>query len=134
MSWTTIRTGAKTRLDTISGVSTHARAPLTKADSVVATVIPQEPLVVPAGHRGKVEVRFAIRLTTQKATLEDSQDALDALTWPTGTGSVVAAMFGDRTLGGVVDDIEFVQVTGYEQIADGNAVQADVVFRALVTA
>lgn len=134
MSWTTIRNGAKTRLDTISGVSTHARVPLKASDSVIATVIPDDNLVRPSGHRGKVEVHFAVRITVFKSNLEDSQTALDGYVWPTGTDSIVAAMLGDSTLGGTVDDIQWVDVSNYEQLPDSAACRADINLRALVTA
>lgn len=134
MSWTTIRTGVKTRLDTVSGVSGHSRAAGSRTDSVVATIVPSDPLILPAGHQGKTEVRFTVRVTVTKAKLEDSQSALDTLIWPTGSGSIIAALYGDSTLAAAVDDLQCVEVVGYSQVPDTNAVTADLNFRALVTA
>ena len=134
MSWTTIRTGVKTRLDTITGVSGHSRAALSQKDSVEATVIPADPLITPSGHAGKVEVRFAVRIKVFKGTLEDSQTALDAYIWPTGTDSIIAALRGDTTLAGAIDDLQLVDVVGYEQVAESTAVRADINFRGIVSA
>ena len=134
MSWTTIRTGVKTRLDTISGINGSALAGLAKTDSISATVVPLDPLIVPNGHQGKTEIRFAVRVTVTKAKLEDSQTLLDGYIWPTGSSSVIAAIYGDPTLAAAVDDLQCVEVVGYSQVPDTQAVTADLNFRALVTA
>ncbi len=134
MSWTTIRTGVKTRLDTISGINGSALASLGKTDSVSATVVPLDPLIIPSGHQGKVEIHFAVRIQVNKATLLDSQTLLDGYIWPSGSSSVPAALYGDPTLAAAVDDLNLVEVVGYAQVPDTQAVTADLHFRALVTA
>lgn len=134
MTWVAIRTGAKARLDTITGVSGHSTAAGKRTDSVEASVIALDPLIIPTGHAGKVEVRFAVRVTVVKAKLEDSQNALDAYIWPTGTDSIIAALRGDTTLSATVDDLQLVDVSAYEQLSESNSVRADINFRAIVTA
>jgi hypothetical protein len=134
MSWVTVRTGVKTRLDTITGLSGHSRAALKRTDSAEASVVPSDPMIIPSGHRSQTEVRFTVRVTVVKGSLEDAQTALDAYIWPTGTDSIIAALRGDTTLSGAVDDVQFLDVTAYEQLAESNSVRADINFRAIVTA
>lgn len=133
MSWKTIRDGAKTRLDTISGLSARDTAPASLPDKDTATVLPGEPLIEPAGHRNKVFVRFGVYVRCVRGKLQDSQDALDDYLWPTGASSVKAA-FEHTTLSGTVDDVEFVNVSNYGGIEGTQGVGATVNFLAIVTA
>ena len=134
MSWTTIRTGVATLLDTVSGVEVRATARLGSTESVTATVVPGDPVVEPSAHAGKYWVRFIVRVKVAKAKLTESQDALDALIWPTGAGSLIAAIYGNPTLSGALDDMRVEQVINYEQTADSNEVSADIVCIGMVTA
>jgi hypothetical protein len=134
LSWATIRTGVATLLDTVTGVEPRATAKLGKADSVTATVIGGDPLIRPSAHQGKYEVRFIVRLKVAKAKLTESQDTIDAMIWPTGASSLIAAIYADSTIAGAVDDLVMQEVVNYEQTADSNQVQADINYLAMVTA
>lgn len=134
MSWATIRDGMKTRLDTISGLSARDTAPDSLPERDTATVLPGEPLISPSGHRGKVEVNIIVRVRCSRGKVRDSQDALDPYLWPTGTKSIIAAVDGGPTLNAAVDACQFVTVQNYGGIEGSAAVQADVVFRGIVTA
>lgn len=134
MTWALIRTNVATLMDTVSGVEVRPTARLGKADSVTATVIPGDPVLQPSGHQNKWDIRFSVRVKASKAKLEESQTAIDTLIWPVGAGSLIAAIYSDSTLGGVVDDFRVEEVVNYEQSSDSNDVQADIRCLAKVTA
>lgn len=128
MTWATIRSGVATLVDTVAGVEPRATATLGRADAITATVVPGDPVVEPSAHGGKYYVRFIVRVRVAKGKLTESQDALDALIWPTGAGSLIAAIYSDKTIGSALDDVRLVQVINYEQAADSNEVRADLEF------
>jgi hypothetical protein len=134
MSWTTIRTGVATLIDAIAGVEPRAAVSLGKSDSVTATVIPGDPVIEPTAHGAKYNVRFIVRVRVQKAKLTESQETMDVLIWPTGAGSLIAAIYSDPTIAAALDGVRLVQVVNYEQPADSNEVRADLEFIGIATA
>lgn len=98
-----VRDGLQTRLATISGLRTHATWP--------DTVNPPAALVRPLGstfdqrYGNGTVIHFEIVLVLQLGTLRTAQDALDAYLDPSGASSIVAAIEGDRTLGGYADTL-----------------------------
>ena len=141
MSWATIRDGVVTALSGISGLVEHDTAKAYYADSTVAIVLPGDPLLEPGGHAGKTDVTFVVRVKVSRATADDAQNALDGYVWPSGSSSIVAAIYATPTLGGAVDDTQFMRVerygatqefalTGGPMEQDTGSWQADVVFRA----
>ncbi len=134
MTWGAIRDGFKTRLDTISGLSARDVMPDTLPDRDTATVLPGNPLLTSAAHGGKVEVNTRILVRCNRGKLNDSQDALDTFLWPTGANSIIAAVAGDLTLDGSVDDTRFVSVSAYSGEDDTHAVRAEVNFVSIADA
>lgn len=127
MSWARIRDGMRDRLATVQGLQAFDVMPATLPDRNVAVVLPGDPLFQPAGHRGKVSVAIRVVVRCTRATVKDAQDALDALIWP--GGGVIAAVEGDPTLGGAVDDCAYVRVTNYGAVeGKPGSVQAEVEF------
>jgi hypothetical protein len=131
MSWVGVRDGVKTRLDTISGLSARDTMPETLPDKDTATVLPGDGnFIEPSSHGTLWKARFVIMVRCVRSKLKDSQDALDVYINPTGASSVIAAVYGDRTLGGVVDDVKCLGVAGYRGVDNTVGVQADVQFEA----
>lgn len=131
-TWAEIRDGMKTRLATISGLSAYDTMPNVVADKNFAVVLYGEPLVIPYGHGGLVSVGVRVIVRVNRSTPPDAQDALDAYLWPTGSSSIVAAVNGDRTLGGKVEETQW-QSTGSIGVLDDGTYQAEVLFRCITT-
>lgn len=134
MSWATIRDGVKTRLDTISGLSARDTIPDSLPDKDTATVMPSPAVLSPTGHATKTAVSLFVLIRCVRGRLRDSQDALDAYIWPTGTNSIIAAVYADRTLSGTVDDIRWTGTDSYTPVEGTTGVQANVNFIAFVSA
>lgn len=113
-----IRSGLKTRLETISGVTAYAKLP-TSIDVPAATVRRRQTDYDLVMARGADAFTFVITLYVQFVEQQDSQDALDAYLDTTGASSVKAAIEGDGTLGGIVD-ITRVVSAGEDYVADYN--------------
>ncbi len=131
-SWPALRDAFQTRLKTISGLSAHDVMPKTASDKDFAVVLYGEPLVAPSGHAGKVDVLVRIVVRCFRGPLPDAQNAIDQYLWPSGASSIVAAIYADRTLGGIVDDTQWVN-TGTIGVVD-DAMQAEINFRCKVNA
>jgi len=99
-----ILSGIETRLETISGLHVSD----IKSGQIVtpAAVVGVPPITDywAAMKRGTFELEPTIMVLTSTAVDRPGQLALAAYANPTGTSSVVAALYGDRTLGGAVDD------------------------------
>ena len=122
--YSAIKTGIKTRLDTLSGlVATFDTVPDTVYPPV-AVVIPRAPEVeynVSMGnsaHNSMLQrFNFDVLILAGRFNSEYSQDALDAFV--SGTGSVYNAIAGDRQLGGTVSDSRITRMLDYGQIVLG---------------
>lgn len=131
VSWSSVRDAVKTRLDTISGLSGRDTLPETLPDKDTATVLPGDGLFIePVTHAGKWQCRFDIMVRCVRGKMKDSQDALDAYIDPFTANSIIAAVYADRTLGGAVDDVKCLGVSGYRGVDNSVGVQADVQFLA----
>lgn len=101
---TGIKSGLKTRLDTIDGLTGYSYVP---GHFTLPAAVPflDEIDWDEAMGRGLDALRFTVRLYV--ATLdhvdENAQTALHGYLAASGSGSVKAAIEGDTTLGGVVD-------------------------------
>ena len=122
--YSAIKTGIKTRLDTLSGlVATFDTVPDTVYPPV-AVVVPRSPEVeynVSMGnsaHNSMLQrFNFDVLILAGHFNSEYSQDALDAFV--SGTGSVYNAIAGDRQLGGTVSDSRITRMLDYGQIVLG---------------
>ena len=122
--YSAIKTGIKTRLDTLSGL-------IATFDTVPDTIYPPVAVVVPRGPEVEYNVsmgnsahnsmlqrfNFDVLILAGRFNSEYSQDALDAFV--SGTGSVYNAIAGDRQLGGTVSDSRITRMLDYGQIVLG---------------
>lgn len=100
-----IMQGIETRLATISGLQV--------SDTVTGEITPPSAFVgVPpidnyhaTFGRGRMRLSGNIWVFTSRATEWGGQETLAGYADPTGSTSVVAAVYGDKTLGGKVEDI-----------------------------
>ncbi len=122
--YSAIKTGIKTRLDTLSGlIATFDTVPDTVYPPV-AVVVPRSPEVeynVSMGnsaHNSMLQrFNFDVLILAGRFNSEHSQDALDAFV--SGTGSVYNAIAADRQLGGTVSDCRITRMLDYGQIVLG---------------
>lgn len=103
-SITQLRDGLATRLATISGLHAYAEWPDGTPNTPAAIVRPLRGRFE-SSLSGHPQTAFEILLCFAMPRLDRAQDALDPYISPTGAQSVFAALRGDRTLGGVADDI-----------------------------
>jgi hypothetical protein len=132
-TWAEIRAGLKERLANIDGLVVHRAMPKTIADKDVAIVLYGDPLVAASGHGSKVNVGIRVVVRVTRGDLLDAQDAIDAYLWPVGPKSIVAAVNGDRTLGGKVDETQW-QSSGSVGTLEDGSMQADINFLVTVAA
>jgi hypothetical protein len=100
-----IMQGIESRLATISGLQV--------SDTFTGEITPPAAQVgmprVTAYHstmqRGRMQVAGQIYVFTSRADERVGQEQLAGYADPTGSGSVIAAVYGSKTLGGVVEDI-----------------------------
>lgn len=86
-------------------------------DAIVATgQLPRDPKVAQT-MGGGLSRQFVICVKTGSPDDTAAQEQLDELLEPAGTGSVQAALEADTTLGGQVDHLEVVAVTGWRHYA-----------------
>lgn len=109
-----IRSGLKTRLDTITGLNNYATAPGQVV--VPAAVVLPGPIEFDAtAGRGSDRLNFDILLLVAKATDSLSQEHLDPYLAGSGSSSVKAAVEAEATLGGEAD---WTVVSGVSQYGD----------------
>lgn len=125
MSWATIRDGMKTRLATISGLTTFDVMPDTLPNKDNAVVLPGDPLLEPAAHGAKKFINVIVKVRCSRASAKDGAAALDGY-----LASIESAVDGGRTLGGAVDDCQLRNVQTYINAEAQGVFEADVLFRA----
>jgi len=136
-SWAAIRDGMAARLSTIGTLTVKARTPISSTQEDDIAVVEFAPQAIqPYGLSLLITVDVRVILQTYRATVEDSERALDVYLWPKGAQSVVAAVMGDQTLGGVVSATEWLSSGTPYGTPEGNALgrQSEVVFRCAVDA
>jgi hypothetical protein len=114
-----LRAGLATRLATISGLRTSAYVP--------PDPMPPVAIVVPTGitfdstfARGMDEYDFTILVLVGSVDDRTSQDRMDAYCDPSGSGSIKAAIEGDKTLGGVAFTCRVREMRNYQQTPVGD--------------
>jgi hypothetical protein len=100
-----IMQGIETRLATISGLQVSDTVPgeITPPAAMVG-VPPIENYHATFG-RGRMRLSGQIWVFTSKADERIGQEALAGYANPTGSTSIITAVYGDKTLGGKVEDI-----------------------------
>lgn len=96
-----IRDGLKARLDTISGLNTYDLV----AGTIVspAGVVSRKRITFDATMAGDHhDMTFVVTLYLQAMSIRSAQDAMDGYLATSGSGSIAAAIEGDKTLGGIV--------------------------------
>lgn len=74
-----------------------------------------------AYQRGHDNLTFIVRLTVTTAIDEASQTKLDGYLLPSGATSVKALIETDKTLGGVVKDLQVTECSGYQVAQRGES-------------
>ena len=96
--------GIETRLETISGLHVSDVKPGQIVPPAAVVGVPPIPDYWGSMKRGYFELEPTVMVLTSTAVDRPGQLTLAAYANPTGTSSIVAAIYGDRTLGGTVDD------------------------------
>lgn len=100
-----ILAGIEARLETIAGLMTVSDVRPGQVNPPAAVVgVPPIPDYWGAMKRGVFELEPTIMVLTSTAVDRPGQLSLAEYANPTGSSSVVAAIYASRTLGGVVDD------------------------------
>jgi hypothetical protein len=119
-----IRDGLATRLETIDGLRAHRTRP--GQINPPCAVVSRRQTRFDQTFDGADDFTFAVTVFVQFGNDRTAQEALDAYLNPSGASSVVAAIHGDPTLGGVVD---YARVVSAEQ--DGLETYAEVEYLAV---
>jgi len=115
-----VRDGLKTRLLTISGMRAYDVIP----DTPVAPCFIVGFLDMNFDStfaRGMDEASVEVDVLVQRFSSRSGQDKLDALLAGTGSGSVKAAIEGDKTLGGKVQTLRVLSATSGNYDAGGTS-------------
>lgn len=115
-----IAQGIATRLDTITDLQADAIFTGEITPDAAQVGIPDVPKYHSTMQRGRMEVAGTITLFTSKADERVGQERMSAYASPTGTRSVPAAVYGDKTLGGKVEDIivRSFRMAGADEVGD----------------
>ena len=134
-TFSAIRDGLQARLLTISGLRVADTLP-DKVNPPMAVIGPGEPLRRPAAFGGTVsEWNVLVRLFVARTAERAGQDKLDSYVDASGTNSIEAAVAAEKTLGGAVDYMQFVEVRRYGEfrVADVGYLGCEFVFAAMTS-
>ena len=119
MTLATIRTGLKTRLETISGLRVFERPPDSINQLPTAFILPLSGNYNYAMNTG-IEYNFEITvLVSRAADVADAQTNIDPYIDRSGTKSIYAAVDGDPTLGGACSNCRVTDFRDYGGLAYG---------------
>lgn len=127
---TQIKTGLATRLSTVSGLRTYNYQP-DQLNPPMAFAMLESLNYHRTMRTALTEMQFTVRVIVARATERPAEYALDTYTSATGAGSIKEAIEGDRTLGGIVDDLIVESATGMQTITanDGEYLGIDFTVR-----
>lgn len=112
-TFSSIRDGLKTRLETISGLSAYDYVP-DFIDPPVALIAPLNTLNYDATMaRGADTYAVPVILYIARIDAQTAQDGVDAYLASTGSTSIKAAIEGDPTLGGAAMSVRVISATDY---------------------
>ena len=112
-TFTAIRDGIKTRLETITGVTVYDTVP-DYLDPPAAIVAPLTSLDYDATMgRGADTYQIPVIFYIQRVDAATAQDSLDTFLQASGSDSVKAAIEGDITLGGAAMSVRVVSASDY---------------------
>lgn len=115
-----IKAGLATRLATISGLRTFAYQP-DQLNAPLAYPMVEQVLYHRTMFNGLNEIVFTVTVIVARPTERPAEASLDAYVSPTGASSIRAAIEGDRTLGGIVDDCQVEQASGISSLSANDA-------------
>lgn len=127
-----IRTSLKTRLATISGLNAYDL--VQGGITAPAAVVSRKRTTYDAAFAGDVhDFVFTVTLFVQATSIRSAQEAMDAYLATSGASSVIAAIEGDKTLGGVVSFAVVISAGEDELVEIGNVQYLAVEFEIGVT-
>ena len=115
-----IKAGLATRLATISGLRTFAYQP-DQLNAPLAYPMVEQVLYHRTMFNWLNEIVFTVTVIVARPTERPAEASLDAYVSPTGASSIRAAIEGDRTLGGIVDDCQVEQASGISSLSANDA-------------
>lgn len=115
-----IKQGLATRLATISGLRTFAYQP-DQLNAPIAYPNVEQVLYHRTMRNGLNEIIFTVTVIVARPTERPAESSLDAYMSPDGASSIRAAIEGDRTLGGIVDDTQVEQSSGISSLSANDA-------------
>lgn len=99
-----IREGAAANLRTIDGLRVHDHVPGQFSPPAAIVGMPNRP-PTETFQRGTDRYDLTVWVVVSRQADRQSEKAVEGFLNPTGDGSVRAAMYADKTLGGVVNDL-----------------------------
>lgn len=107
--------GVRDRLRTISGLRADSFSPGQINPPHAIVDVPRIPAYHATFAKGRYVVEMTVTVFVQQGDIRTAQQALIGYANPSGTGSVVEAVEGDKSLGGIADDCV---VDSYERLGD----------------
>lgn len=106
-----VRDGLKTRLQTITGLRVYDLIPDTVTPP--AAIVGQLDFTFDINNaRGLDQANCDVLVIVQRLSERAAQDKLDAFLAGSGSGSIKAAIEGDKTLGGAVNTLRVISAEG----------------------
>ena len=112
-TFSAIRSGLKTRLETVSGLTVYDYVP-DFIDPPTALIAPFNTLNFDSRmQRGSDTYEIPVIVYVSKVDAETGQDSIDSYLAASGSNSIKAAIEGDTTLGGAAMSVRVVSATEY---------------------
>ena len=117
-SISTLRTGIKNNLATITGLRTSSFQPDT-INPPIAIVFPVSVNYDESFNRGMQTYTFAVQVIVGRVSERTGQNSLDAFCASTGASSIKLAIESDKTLGGNAFDLRVTDMRNYGELLVG---------------
>jgi len=117
-SISTLRTGIKNNLATITGLRTSSFQPDT-INPPIAIVFPVSVNYDETFNRGMQTYTFAVQVIVGRVSERTGQNSLDAFCASTGASSIKLAIESDKTLGGNAFDLRVTDMRNYGELTVG---------------
>jgi len=117
-SISTLRTGIKNNLATITGLRTSSFQPDTISPPI-AIVFPVSVNYDETFNRGMQTYTFAVQVIVGRVSERTGQNSLDAFCASTGASSIKLAIESDKTLNGTAFDIRVTDMRNYGELTVG---------------
>jgi hypothetical protein len=117
-SISTLRTGIKNNLATITGLRTSSFQPDTISPPI-AIVFPVSVNYDETFNRGMQTYTFAVQVIVGRVSERTGQNSLDAFCASTGASSIKLAIESDKTLGGNAFDLRVTDMRNYGELLVG---------------